>query len=1390
MVVGASQTPDVRIEMTVAFGDRERDVRVEAPDDDTLGAVLTELAGAVGAPHDAPPWVGNDLLGVHTALADRRLRSGTRLRFGGTDRPIDRSTVLALHVAGGPAAGRVVPLERRRLTIGRAADNDVVLPDADVSRHHAVLAVTATDITMYDAGSTNGTWFAGRALPADGIRLHVGDVVRVGASLLTIAGPPGPPASVRPGPDGTVLLDRAASAREPVGDRVITVPTCAAPGRPRPVQWVTALLPAAAGVAIAWTFGQPEFLLFALLSPAMLISSALGDRVHWRRTRRRSAAQLRTQRAAIDREIARALLLEASVRRRAVPDPADLRRAVALPDTRVWARRRGDRDLLEVRLGVADLPATLAVRDGTSVAPAGTLADTPLCVDLRPGPLGLAGPDAPVQAAARWIVGQLAARAAPADIEFALLLDEGRAGHWRWMRWLPQLRGKVAVNSDECADLVHTITSVVEQREAGSGSGSTPWSGPWLVVVIDRPASDAVARLVEVLARGAAVGVTGVWLAANPAALPACCAATARVEGVTGSRIVVRNSAGAEHPAVLDQVAIRWADELARDLAPLTDSDGVGEAGLPGRCELLEVLDARPPSIPAVTDRWDASSGGARTVIGLGAAAPVSVDLATDGPHALIAGTTGAGKSELLRTIVATLALAQPPDAVNLLLIDYKGGAAFAECAALPHVAGLVTDLDRYLTERALRSLRAELRRREQLFADAGATDLLGYRRARPGEPIPRLVIVVDEFATLADELPDFVSGLVNVARLGRSFGLHLVLATQRPGGAISPEIRTNTELRICLRVADPSESSDVIDSPLAASIERSAPGRGYLRTGSALTCFQTAYSSGSDAYDGAAARVQLLDEWRRAPDLAPTADSPLARLVDVVVAAAAQRGLGPAPSPWQPPLPDLVCRAELDPPAHSHAVPLGRVDLPDEQRQPTLEFDLTAHGSLLLAGAARSGRTTALTNVALGAASANSPTNLHMQVIDATGDLARLLRPLPHAVTLLGPAELDLVPRLLTRLGRAAADRLVEVTSRSEPIATTLVLIDGWDAVCAALSDAEGAACAETLSTLLRVAPSVGYAIAVTGDRAVVAPRFAGGFAEQLLLRLPDRHDRRIGGAPSSEVSARFPPGRAIRGTDGALVQLALSAKSSEDVHAQIAATARRWGSAEAATSAVRVRPLPDEVRLAELPAAPGRFVLGLAGDDPTPALADPFAGPARWLVVGPPRSGRTTLLRLLAAQAYAAGVQTLVAATERSALLADARGKGVPVIGPTTPPVPLSAHPTLVLVDDSEAFADTEAGARLVEWARDRDLPLALVAAGRADDLATSYRGVAAEVRRHRFGVLLRPGPLDGELFGLRLPRHGRLGPPGRGVALADPTWGAAFADGGAVPIQVAMP
>ena len=325
---------------------------------------------------------------------------------------------------------------------------------------------------------------------------------------------------------------------------------------------------------------------------------------------------------------------------------------------------------------------------------------------------------------------------------------------------------------------------------------------------------------------------------------------------------------------------------------------------------------------------WQGKGRTTRAVIGEAADGVFRIDIRLDGPHGLVAGTTGSGKSELLQTLIASLAVGNRPDEFNFVLVDYKGGAAFKDCNHLPHTVGMVTDLDGHLTTRALESLGAELRRREHQLADADAKDIEDYLAGRTAddEPMPRLLIVIDEFAALAAELPDFVTGLVDVARRGRSLGVHLILATQRPAGVVSAEIKSNTNLRIALRVTDAGDSDDVIESSAAAQISKSFPGRAYARLGhSSLIPFQSSRVGGRPGGDaGGAVRVAEMD-WDDLPLLGRTGGpvddveddvsvaTDLADLVRAINDANAELGLPEMRKPWLPPLPERLGVDDLD---------------------------------------------------------------------------------------------------------------------------------------------------------------------------------------------------------------------------------------------------------------------------------------------------------------------------------------------------------------------------------------------------------------------------------------------------------------------------------------------
>ncbi len=1337
----------MRTDFTVRTTDgRVVDLAVVAPAGTRLADVAGELTGHAGA---EPVWSGRRRVQPSCLLGRTPLVNGAVLAAGRDDTAATDAGS-RIDVVGGAGAGLCVPLGSTACAVGRASSCELVLPDPRVSRRHAEICARGGRLTVRDLGSTTGTAIDGIRITAEA-PVPTGAVIEIGDSFLAITPRDDPVAATRPGPDGAVLVDRPPRTAEIAPSPVFTMPAAAGGGEDFATRlaWGAALVPALAGAVLAWAMHSPQLLVFVALTPLGLLVGSCGERAHRRRARRRAAEAHRGDLARIGAAIGSAVRTEVALRRARCPDPAQLARIATVPTARLWERRRGDTDLLHVRLGLGRPPSDVMVERNGQTAPAALLAPVPSVVDLRAGPLGVVAQRALRADVARWLVAQLAALASPADVELALLV--GPHTGWAWARWLPHLRTRVADTPKTRAELVAELAELGENR-ARSGRGATGWTGSWLVLVVDLDGPlDDIRGLAALLARSADVGIAAICLSERAADLPDACATIARASGEGCGRLELGSLT-----LVADRVSGAWAERVARALAPCRDGQAADDT-LPQQCRLAGLLGVDAPDADRLRAEWRRSDGAPSTVLGIGRDGPVSVDLARDGPHLLIAGTTGAGKSELLRTLVAGLAALHPPSEVSFLLVDYKGGAAFAECASLPHTLGVVTDLDEHLTRRVLASLDSEVRQRERRFAEAGAGDLTAYRAG--GRALARLVVVIDEFATLADELPGFVPALVGVAQRGRSLGLHLVLATQRPGGAVSPEIRANTALRIALRTTSAGESADVVEVADAAMIDHRIPGRAYLRIGTATSAVQTAWVGAAAPRCADRIRVAPHGAWRRLPPQPAKGGAATDLALLVAACRSAHAGGAPLRQPWLPPLPDRLTAPDPPPGSAPGLVPVGRLDLPAEQRQPVLGVDLAAGGAILVAGGPRSGRTTTLLTLAQAAARASGADEVHVHAVDAAGAGLRTLASLPHTGTVATiDDDFELTARLIRRLATELVRRRDAPRSSRAPRAL-LLLVDGWENLLAASEQFDGARTVERLLALLRDAPAAGATVVITGGRAALAPRLAGLLPTRLLLALPDAGDYAQAGVAPPAIPTSRAPGRGVRADDGAEFQIALPPDP-----------VRRG---PPAARAIRMRGLPRRVTLGELPARPGKYILAVGGDAAAPIAVDLGAGAGRVLVVGPPRSGRTSVLRTVLAQA--GGSTVVVAAPTRSPLAAHARVRGAVLVGPHDSADELPDR-GLLLVDDAEVFLDTEAGAALTAWLRADRADRVAVVAGRSDDTAVAFRGVAGEVRRAGFGLLLQPGPHDGELFGVTLPRTPRARLPGRGVLVPDPHWGLA--------------
>ncbi|MEZ5166745.1 MAG: FtsK/SpoIIIE domain-containing protein [Acidimicrobiales bacterium] len=764
-------------------------------------------------------------------------------------------------------------------------------------------------------------------------------------------------------------------------------------------------------------------------------------------------------------------------------------------------------------------------------------------IALTPGTvLGVRGDRRRALAVVRSVVVQMCTHHGPADLALAVAADDLAA--WEWCRWFPH-------TADHRAGVPGA--AVVATGAMASAPGIVDAAGDRVLLAVldsDDPfqGRTTVGRLLLAHERTAVI-----VLVDDAHRLPAACTLVAEVDELgrfvlLDPRRAARGRAGLEAGA-RPPVGIGGRAAVGPPRRP--GAPGCGRRS-PSRVPLLGLLGLADDLAGGISKRWDRTDGtaGVRVPIGADGDGPVELDLVADGPHVLIGGTTGSGKSELLRSLVAAIAASADPDHVAFVLIDYKGGAAFDRCADLPHVAGLVTDLDEDLAARALRCLEAELHHRETRLRNASADDLAAFRASPPdgSEPFPRLIVVVDEFASLAADLPEFLHALVGIAQRGRSLGVHLVLATQRPAGVVTDDIRANVPCRIALRTTDRGDSVDVIDAPDAASIPRDRPGRAVARFGpSELVAFQSGHATGSTV-DAAGVR-------RRGAEAEPGGPTDLARLVEAISVARARRG-GAAPrSPWPPPLPTVARRAALT--AASGPAPAladwWLVDLPDQQRLASAGWR-PGDGHLVVVGGPGAGATSTLAAATLAATAldpaappgADEP-DVHVHVIDMDAAGLAPLGGLARVGTMIGPTEHARRARLVRWLDEEV-ERRRGAADDGRP--RLVLVVDDFGGLARAHDPVRDPAVHERFARIWADGPAVGVTVAMSVRRAgAMPPDLVAGVGTVLVHRTADPSDGlRFGVRAATE---RFPPGRAVRSGDGAELQVVLDHESLVDAGA-----------------------------------------------------------------------------------------------------------------------------------------------------------------------------------------------------------------------------------------------
>lgn len=1406
-------------------------------------------------------------LGVPSTLLDRSAAATTPLAesplLSGARRPARPTSALEpgtlrLEVVGGPFAGETVPLARgAAYSVGSATEATITIDDPALAPMHATLAVSAATVaedgrvapltaTVAEASAAAPIWVNGEQLE-DPATLVPADLVQLGNSMFRIGITPSPDADLTRDALGARGFNRPSRIRPAKEQPVVQLPGDK-PEDPdqSPMPWLSAIIPVVLGVTMAVVFGRAIMLLMAAASPIMVVGSFIANRKMAKKKGLKTEGQWIDDVKAAGRriaELARIQRLEAWYR---LPDPVIVADIATAPLARLWERRRGDDDALLLRVGVTEVALDVRFegggKDRTSPQRVG-VTPVPVAADLRKGVVGIAGPADAARNVARAMLASFVTLRSPRDAEVMVLCDSADAAEWEWAQWLPHAQpgGKVPAmfgNTDDSRrERIREAAVLLENRMRAAGQRGAEPPGDLVIVVDGARDFRMLPGMVPVLEHGGAHGVHVIALDTERARLPEEAKSVVVID--QGDPSLARFETGSEYfPTVLlDGLSLTRSEELARGLCSIRHVSGVGDdAMLPTSVRMVDLLKIDLDDPGQLVQRWQRQPRNTFVVVGANADGEFALDISRDGPHALVAGTTGSGKSEFLQALVVSLAMANRPDALNFVLVDYKGGSAFADCERLPHTVGMVTNLDARETERALASLDAELKRRERVLRDMNAKDVDGAwakdaeTAARRG--LARLMIVIDEFAELRTELPEFIDGLVRIARVGRSLGVNLVLATQRPSGVVTPEMQSNINLRVALRVTDRADSADILGSGEASLISAATPGRGYVRLGpsAAPAGFQTARVAG--IRPGAQRTVKVLPpkaplEWASLgfPAKYPPApathavntdhdDTDLRALVNLITSATQQLGIAKNPSPWLLPLPTVLPLERFeDQQVAPTSIVLGLEDVPGEQSQRSLTWDVESGSHALFLGGSMSGRTTALRTMLAQVVQQFSPADLHLYVIDFGNGALLPFVDAPHCGAVVTQLDADRLPRLVQRLleelGRrqailstAGVGHINEQRAQAEPseaLPYMILAMDGWERMLSTMNADQLITFREQFMRVLREGPAVGVRVLLTGDRGISGDKVTSFIDEQYVLPMRDISDYRTAGILAKDIPLDLPPGRVLYGSTGTEAQLAVLVRDTRG-EAQTTALRRtvervrdhfdQFGQLAELPRPFRVDPLPAYFALTaayELPlgdSGPADGPVVAVGGDQLSRFTLDWPAEGGFVVTGTRKSGRSSALAAVVHQLAWRKEPIVVVSGRQSILTEVAAGHSAPVIG-AADMMPQQLDEVLdslgervtIVVDDAEQFKNAPIEHALT-GVKHR---ATFIVAADTEAVSTLFGGPLVEARKSRRALVLRPeSAINGtQVIGSPIPKFmlGRASAGGGVLATA----------GGWLPVRV---
>ncbi len=671
------------------------------------------------------------------------------------------------------------------------------------------------------------------------------------------------------------------------------------------------------------------------------------------------------------------------------------------------------------------------------------LKDAPVVCDLKNNnAIGIIGNAQYRFSIMKNIVVDICARHYHSDVKMVFVADKENKNHIYWLRMLPEVyNDELGIRNIACNDESKNIVFEYLYKELTRREQNKSYENNIIVFMYDEYGfqNHPISKFVDTANE---LGVTFIFFGNDKAEVPLGCGSIIAIKSEDTATLISAEDKNASIDFTYTAIGYKQVQDIVQMLAPVYTEEISLEGSLTKNISLFELLNIIAVDDLDLGERWRTSQvfKSMSAPIGISKSGIVTLDLHDKfhGPHGLVAGTTGSGKSEILQTYILSMATLFHPYEVAFVIIDFKGGGMVNQFKNLPHLLGSITNIDGKEIERSLKSIKAELQKRQRLFVEADVNHIDKYiKKYKTGEvsyPLPHLIIIVDEFAELKAEQPEFMKELISAARIGRSLGVHLILATQKPSGQVNEQIWSNSRFKLCLKVQSQEDSNEVLKSPLAAEIKE--PGRAYLQVGNneIFELFQSAYSGAPEKSDDSNVKefsiVDLTDTGKRIPVYVQKKKSQsegnltqLDAIVKYVNGYCRNCKLIKLPDICLPPLAEYI---EFPPVLsgsdnvnnYSIIADIGVYDDPDRQYQGIYSVDVGSQNMMII-GSAQTGKTNLLQCIIRSVAEKYTPDEVNIYIIDFASMILKNFESLNHVGGVVTASEDEKLKNLMKMIYR-----------------------------------------------------------------------------------------------------------------------------------------------------------------------------------------------------------------------------------------------------------------------------------------------------------------------------------------------------------------------------------